>query len=144
MSIGQPRYIDHLLAKYNMKNVKSASTPFEKGMKLKSATPDDTLCHLKLYQELTASLNHIAVFTRLDIALAVSKLSKFNANPTTTYFKAALHVLRYLKSTCNYCIVYRRSPTVLITNTIGYSDVDFAGDEDDRKSYTGLHFYRQQ
>ena len=140
LSISQSGYIDHLFAKYNMMNAKTASTPFEKGMKLKSATVHDTLCNLKIYQELTGSLNHLAVFTRPDIAFAVSKLSKFNANPTSTHFKAALHVLRYLKSTRNYCIVYRRSSTVPITDIIGYSDADFASDEDDRKSYTGYVF----
>jgi transposase InsO family protein len=140
ISIGQPGYIDYLLAKYNMTNAKSASTPFEKGTKLMSATKTDTLCDLKLYQELTGSLNHLSVYTRPDIAFATSKLSKFNANPTKTHFKAALHVLRYLKFTRNFCIVYRRSPTVPITDIIGYSDADFASDEDDRKSYTGYVF----
>jgi hypothetical protein len=124
-----------------MSNAKSASTPFEKGgTKLKSATKNDTFCNLKMYRELTGSLNHLVVFTRPDIVFAISKLSKFNANPTTTHFKAALHILRYLKSTLNYCIVYRRSMTVPITDIIGYSDVDFASDEDNRKSYTGYVF----
>ena len=140
ISIGQPGYIDRLLAKYNMTNAKSTSTPFEKGTKLMTATTDNTLCNLKMYQELTGSLNHLAVFTRPDITFAVSKLSKFNANPSTTHYKATLHVLRYLKSTRNYCIVYRRSLTVPITDIIGYSDADFASDEDDRKSYTGYIF----
>jgi Reverse transcriptase (RNA-dependent DNA polymerase) len=140
ISIGQPGYIDRLLARYNMTNAKSASTPFEKGTKLRLATSNDTLCNPKLYQELTGSLNHLAVFSRPDITFAVSKLSKFNAKPTNTHFKAALHVLRYLKATRNYCIVYKRSPTVPITDIIGYSDADFASDEDDRKSYTGYVF----
>ena len=86
------------------------------------------------------SLNHLAFFTRPDIAFAISKLSKFNANPMNTYLKAALHVLWYLKSTHNYCIVYRRSTTVPITDILSYSDVDFANDEDDRKSYIGYVF----
>ena len=141
ISISQPEYIDRLLAKYNMTNAKSASTPFERGTKLSLATPDNSLCNQKLYQELTGSLNHLAVFSRPDIAFAVSKLSKFNANPTMTHFKTALHVLRYLKSTRNYCIVYKRSPTVPITDIIGYFDADFANDEDDRKSYTGYVYY---
>ena len=63
ISIGQPGYIDRLLAKYNITNAKSTSTPFEKGTKLTPATTDDTLCNLKMYQELTGSLNHLAVFT---------------------------------------------------------------------------------
>ena len=123
-----------------MTNARSVSTPFEYGTKLKLATANDTLCNVKLYQELTGSLNHLAVFTRPDIVFAVSKLSKYNSNPTTTHLKAALHVLRYLKGTRNYCIVYRRSTNVPILDIIGYADADFASDEDDRKSYTGYVF----
>ena len=140
IAISQPGYIDRLLAKYNMTNARSVSTPFENGTKLKLATANDTLCNVKLYQELTGSLNHLAVFTRPDIVFAVSKLSKYNSNPTTTHLKAALHVLRYLKGTRNYCIVYRRSTNVPILDIIGYADADFASDEDDRKSYTGYVF----
>ncbi|TMC17118.1 MAG: hypothetical protein E6J34_19075 [Chloroflexi bacterium] len=139
ISINQPGYIDYLLAKYNMTNAKSASTPFAPGTKLKAATENDTFCNIELYQELTGSLNHLAVFSRPDITFTVSKLSKYNANPTITHFKAALHVLRYLKRTRNYCIVYRKSTTFPI-DIIGYSDSDFASDEDDRKSYTGYIF----
>jgi len=140
ISINQPGYIDYLLAKYNMTNAKSASTPFETGTKLRLATATDTLCNVKLYQELTGSLNHLSVFSRPDITFAVSKLSKYNSNPTTTHFKTALHVLRYLKATRNYCIVYKKSTTVPIIDVIGYSDSDHASDEDDRKSYTGYVF----
>src|SRR5271170_3879551 len=59
ISISQPGYIDRLLAKYNMTNARSASTPFERGTKLSLATSDDSLCNQKLYQELTGSLNHL-------------------------------------------------------------------------------------
>jgi hypothetical protein len=141
ISISQPGYIDRLLAKYNMTNARSASTPFEYGTKLRSATANDTLCIAILYQELTGSLNHLAVFSRPDISFAVSKLSKYNSNPTTTHFKAALHVLRYLKSTRNYCIVYRKSTKVPIIDVVGYSDSDFASDEDDRKSIYRLRIH---
>jgi len=47
LSISQPGYIDRLLAKYNMTNAKSASTPFETGTKLKYATENDKLCDVK-------------------------------------------------------------------------------------------------
>ena len=140
ISISQPGYIDRLLAKFKMTNAKSAHTPLAPGTKLKIATANDTPCNAELYQELTGSLNHLAVFSRPDITFAVSKLSKYNANPTTTHFKTALHVLRYLKGTRNYCIIYRKSTTIPIIDIIGYADSDFASDEDDRKSYTGYVF----
>ena len=140
ISIGQLGYIDRLLAKYNMSNAKSTTTSFEKGTKLKLTVINDKLCNLKLYQELTGSLNHLTVFIRPNIAFVVSKLSKFNANPTTMHFKATLHVLQYFKSIHNYCIVYKYSTTVSITDIIGYLDADFASDKDDRKSYTDYIF----
>jgi len=85
ISISQPGKIDQLLAKYNMMNVRSANTPFEPGTKLRMATENDKLCNVELYQELTGSLNHLAVFSRPDITFAVSKLSKYNANPTVCF-----------------------------------------------------------
>src|SRR5438876_8173279 len=75
IAISQPGYINRLLAKFNMTNARSASTPFEIGTKLKLATANDTFCNVKLYQELIGSLNHLAVFSRPDIVFAVSKLS---------------------------------------------------------------------
>ena len=63
MSISQPGYIDRLLARFNMTNARSATTPFESRTKLLFATPNDALCNQKLYQELTGSLNHLAVFS---------------------------------------------------------------------------------
>ena len=140
IAISQPGYIDRLLAKFNMTNAKSVSTPFEIGTKLKLAMTNDTLCNIKLYQELIDSLNHLAVFTRSDIVFAVFKLSKYNSNPTITHFKAGLHVLHYLKATRNYCIVYKRSTNVSILDVIDYSDSDFANDKNDRKSYTSYIF----
>ena len=123
-----------------MTKAKPAHTPFATGTILIAATDHDKFCNIERYQELTGSLNHLAVFSRPEITFAVSKLSKYNANPTTRHFKAALHVLRYLKGTRNYCIVYSRSTRIPIIDILGYSDSDHASDLDDRKSYTSYVF----
>ena len=96
------------------------------------------MCNAKLYQHLTGSINHLAVFTRPDISFAAAKLAQFNQNPTATHFSAALHVLRYLKGTRNRCIVYKRQEHHL--NILGHSDSDWASDTIDRKSFTGYIF----
>ena len=90
ISINQPGLIDQILARFNMVNAKVAKTPLEFGVHLFKATPNDRMCDIKLYQELVSSLNHLAVFTRPDIAFSVSMLSQFNSNPTQTHWKAAL------------------------------------------------------
>ena len=51
------------------------------------------------YQNLIGALMYLAVFTRPDIAHAVSVLSQFNANYGTQHWAAAKRVLRYLKGT---------------------------------------------
>jgi hypothetical protein len=96
------------------------------------------MCNAIYYQRLTGSLNHLAVYSRSDIAFAVSKLSQFNAQPTALHLKAALHVIRYLKGTRNLCIVYKRQEEKEIIKE--YSDADWGSDSNDRKFYTGYIF----
>jgi hypothetical protein len=138
IAINQAAYIDYLLAEFGQTDAKPAGSPLNPSLPLLKAKPGDKMCNAKYYQHLTGSLNHLAVYSRPDIAFAVSKLSQFNANPTATHLKAALHVLRYLKGTRNLCIIYKRQPGRV--NTLGYSDADWGSDENDRISYTGYAF----
>ena len=55
-----------------------------------------------------------------------------------THWKAGLHVLRYLKSTGNYCITYRRSS--IPTRVFSYADAHYGSNLSDRISYTGYVF----
>ncbi|KAK7878951.1 hypothetical protein WMY93_034205 [Mugilogobius chulae] len=75
--------------------------------------------------------------TRPDIAQAVSAVSKFNANPNTAHLTAVKRILRYLKGTQNLALKYKRSETGTL---VGFSDADWAGDQDDRRSTTGNVF----
>jgi hypothetical protein len=112
--------------------------PLDPSVPLLKAKPGDMMCNAEYYQHVTGSLNHLEVYTRPDIAFAVSKLTQFNSNTTMTHLKAAMHVARYLKGTRNLCIVYKRQPSIL--NIVGNSDADWASDENDRISYTGYAF----
>ena len=58
--------------------------------------------------------------------------------PTTTHFKTAKRILRYIKGTTNYGLFYSSSNNYEI---VGYSDSDWSGDLDDRKSTTGFVFF---
>ena len=58
--------------------------------------------------------------------------------PTTTHFKAAKRILRYLKGTTDFGLYYSVSNDYKL---IGYSDSDWVGDSDDRKSTTGFVFF---
>ncbi|WZZ79037.1 hypothetical protein YC2023_099609 [Brassica napus] len=57
-------------------------------------------------------------------------------HPTTTHFKAAKRI--YIKSTINFGLYYSISDDYKL---VGYSDSDWGGDVDDRKSTSGFVFF---
>ncbi|KAM7489606.1 hypothetical protein LguiB_027090 [Lonicera macranthoides] len=58
-------------------------------------------------------------------------------NPIETHLLAAKRIFRYLKGTSDFGILYKRGEK---TSLIGFSDSDYAGDLDDRKSTSGAVF----
>jgi len=76
---------------------------------------------------------------RLDLVFTLSLLSKFSSTPTTEHLSAATYTLRYLRNMANLAIQYNASDPKA-TMPIGYTDSDFAGDPDDRKSTSGYVF----
>jgi len=109
--------------------------PMEAGQRLALAKEVDELIEPCKYQSLVGSLMYLAVGTRPDLAFAIGTLSKFNAKPTTTDSLATKRLLRYLKETIGMALVHG-----IVDNLIGYTDSDFAGDLDDRKSTAGYVF----
>ena len=69
-------------------------------------------------------------FTRLDIAYVVCRLSRYTHNPNHDHWTALVRLMRYLKGTMNYGIVYSGFPTILE----GYSDANWISDSDEIKS----------
>ncbi|PKI72006.1 hypothetical protein CRG98_007622 [Punica granatum] len=58
--------------------------------------------------------------------------------PKTSHLKAAKRILRYVKGTVDYGLLYSSKRGMEL---IGFSDSDWAGSYDDRKSTTGFVFY---
>ena len=76
--------------------------------------------------------------TRPNICWIVSKLSQYLSKPTAEHHACAKQVLRYIKGTLNYELVFCKSDKPL--NVSGYSDSDWAGSLSDRKSVSGYCF----
>ena len=75
--------------------------------------------------------------TRPDIMFVVSLLSRYLAHPTELHMQAAKRVLRYIKGTLSYGILYKQSGNKRL---LAYTDSDYAGDLKDRKSTSGYLF----
>jgi hypothetical protein len=74
--------------------------------------------------------------TRPDLAFAVSVVSRFASNPTDRHWTAVKRILKYLAGTISMGLVFRGS----LTSLNGYTDSDWAGDHDTRRSTSGYVF----
>jgi hypothetical protein len=59
--------------------------------------------------------------------------------PTTEHSTVVKHILRYIKGTINFGVVYLKERWEV--KILGYSDSDMAGDIDDRKSTSGVAYF---
>ena len=64
-------------------------------------------------------------------------LGRYQSNPDIDHWTVVKKVMRYLQGTKNYMFTFRRSDQLEV---IGYSDSDFAGCVDSRKSTFGYLF----
>lgn len=89
------------------------------------------------FRSLVASLRYLTS-TRPDIVYAVEILSRFMEKPYQSHLQAAKRILRYLSGTRNHGILYSHIDNF---NLFGYTDSDWAGDIETRKSTSGYVFY---
>ena len=135
--------IDQMIDKFGMAYCKPVKTPLPEGIALSMAMkPVDEEAKLIMqktpYRQLVGCILHLANTTRPDIAFAAGYLSRFMSEPGISHWKAAKHVLRYLKGTRKLGIPYEWKEEN--TTLHGFSDSDFAGDVDKRKSTSGNCF----
>ena len=127
--IGQPVYTEQVLQRFGMQEFKPASTPVNPDMKLVKKVEDS--------QAAVGSLLYLSTKTRTDIAFAVGSVARFCAEPTMEHWTAVKRILRYLRGTSEFGLLYCRSDS---TGCVGFSDVDWGGSLDDRKSTSGYMF----
>lgn len=125
-----------MLVKYGMQDAKIVSTPADENVKLEKDDGVSKKIDPVMYQSMVGSLLYVAIATRPDIAQAVAMVSKYNANPTEAHLTAVKRIFRYLKGTMDFVLQYQKSDAKLI----GFSDADWAGDIDSRRSTTGNIF----
>ena len=75
--------------------------------------------------------------TRPDLMYAVSLISRFMERPKEAHWQVAKRILRYVKGTKMFGILYYASEH---SDLVGYTDSNWAGSVDDRKSTSGYVF----
>nr|GEW69960.1 zinc finger, CCHC-type [Tanacetum cinerariifolium] len=109
IAISQSQYIKKVLKKFNYSDCTPVSTPLDTYKKL---------------------------MPNRDIAFAMGKLSRYTSNLGTQHWQAIQRVLKYLKKTMNYRLVYFGYPLVLE----GYTDASWISNTKDNLSTSGWVF----
>nr|GEU63280.1 zinc finger, CCHC-type [Tanacetum cinerariifolium] len=88
------------------------------------------------YSWMNGCLMYVMNCIRPDIAFDVGKLSRYTSNPYTQPWQAIQRVLKYLKKTIYYRLVYSSYPAVLE----GYTDASWISNIEDNSSTSGWVF----
>ena len=142
ITISQHHFIEQIIERFGMLDTKPLATPLDVSVKLQ-ATPDNSMTvYATTFRQIIGSLMYIMISMRLDLTAAISIISQFSANPSQTHLQAAKRVLRYLKGSGDLKLHLgtgeKQNQSIEL---IGYSDANWAGDIETRRSTSGYVFY---
>ncbi|GAU44851.1 hypothetical protein TSUD_112250 [Trifolium subterraneum] len=127
----QKKYAEDILNRFKMVNCNTTITPIETGSKLSKISTDE-LVDATLYKQIIGSLRYLCN-TRPDISHSVGLVSRFMEQPR--------RIMRYIKGTIDHGILMpSQKSTKGEISVHGYSDSDWGGDQDDKKSTAGYLF----
>lgn len=137
IELRQSAYARKLLEKAGMLSCNPVKNPMETKVVLSKDEKGKQVNETQ-YRSLVGGLRYL-VHTRPDIAYAVGVVSRYMERPTVLHYNAVKRILRYVKGTLEYGLVYSKGTGNYLL--AGFSDSNLAGDTDDRKSTSGMCFY---
>ena len=135
MVLTQHKYALDLLHRAEMENCRPVPTPMSATDKLSHALgdplpTDDTFW----YRSLVCGLHYLTL-TRPDLPFAVNKVCQYLSQPTTVHYEAVKRILRYVQGTVSTGLRIQPSTSSVLNI---YTDADWAGCPDDRRSTGGF------
>lgn len=142
--IHQMNHAERLVAKFHQESCNPVTVPITKGqLGVDRDNAEELSPDLRVqYRATVGGLLYMAICTRPDISYAVSIVSQNLENPKQSDWVNVKRILRYLKGTSSLGIEYSKGRA---TGLEVYSDADYAGCTDTRKSRTGIvSFYNNK
>lgn len=139
LGLSQKAYIDRVLKRYNMHKCSGSPAPIVKGDKFgtfqcpRNQYETDQMKSVP-YASAVGSIMYAQVCTRPDLAFVTGMLGRYQSNPGPDHWKPVKKVLRYMQATKHFMLTYKNSDNLEV---VGYSDSDFAGCVDTKKSTSG-------
>ncbi|KAJ4758161.1 polyprotein [Rhynchospora pubera] len=136
LHLSQKQYVTDLLHRTYMSQAQSVSSPMAVNTSL-SKFDGDPFHDPKLYRAVVGALQYVTI-TRPEITFPVNKCSQFMHSPTTAHWSAVKRILRYLNGTLDHGLRFTSSSSLTLH---AYSDSDWAGCPDDRRSTSAFCIY---
>jgi hypothetical protein len=133
--ISQSKYAKDLVKRFGLDGKSRARTPMRTSVKITSDLAGK-LVDPSLYRRMIGSLLYLTA-SQPNIAFSVGVCARFQANPKEAHLTAVKRIIRYVNDTLLYGICYSRETNLVVAR---YSDADWAGNADDRKSALGRCF----
>lgn len=135
--ICQKKYLENVLKRFNMYECKPVSTPMDYNFNISDLENKNCSQYAEnMCRKIIGCLMYAVSGTRPDICVAMSILSRYQDRANDALLVALKRVLRYVKHTINYKLIFKCTNEKLI----GYCDANWGGDVRDRKSTTGYCF----
>jgi hypothetical protein len=134
--ISQSKYAKDLVKRFGLDGKSHARSPMSTSVKISTdltRKPVDPT----LYRSMIRSLLYLRA-SRPDITCSVGVCAHFQANSKESHLTAVRCIIRYVNDTLLYGIWYSRETNLVVA---GYSDANWVGNANDRKSTSGGYFY---
>ena len=137
ITISQGAYAAKILERSGMAGYNPCQVPMATRLKL-SKRSEEPPVDATSYRSIVGSLRYL-VNTRPDLAFSVDYVSRFLEEPRKDHLAAVKQILRYVAGSKSWGLRYEiKKERVQLT---GFSDSDFAGDVDARRSTTRVIFF---
>ncbi|KAJ0779315.1 putative RNA-directed DNA polymerase [Helianthus annuus] len=130
--LSQQQYAKDIISRASMTACKPCTTPVDLSSKL-SASDGSRFSDPTLYRSLAGALQYLT-FTSPDISYAVQQICLFMHDPRDAHYSFMKRIIRYIQGTIDYGIRMVKSRT---NELVGYSDADWGGCPDSRRSTSG-------
>jgi histone deacetylase 1/2 len=137
--LSQRKYASKLLLKAGLQKCALVTTPMvaSETLSANDGTPLSTEESTR-YRIIIGGLQYLTM-TRPDLSFDVNKVCQYLHAPRCAHWSAVKRILRYVKGTLSHGLLMRPSSTMPLLSA--FSDADWAGNPDDRRSTGGFAIF---
>lgn len=136
--LSQKKYIEKMHDWFDIGNCKHVYFNLFLDLCPKTKEEKESIAHIP-YSTTIGILIYAMVYTRPDLAYAISMVSRYMHNPRKEHYDTVKWILRYLNGTSNIVLVFDNGK-LTSNDVVGFTDSNYSGDLDCCRSLSSYIF----